>query len=267
MHKVGTVLPSSEMSRISPSIFIAGDLWEASYMDESPLQRFIKQALANAPEARDHYDKLIQRKFNTTGKPIYDIERGKSKNPSTQTLVNVAEVLRQPLDLLSQACQGELVDAVEWYEIEPDFPPIRSITDADSPIQLQKVDLGLSMGDGSNIDDYADEGTVDFDASFIRSITRSPPQRLFVARGDGDSMMPTLLNDDMVVIDTAQTDLNLTDRIWAVSVFGAGGIKRLRPVSPNDIEIISDNPGHENQMVKREDLRIIGRVIWVGRRV
>jgi transcriptional regulator with XRE-family HTH domain len=235
-------------------------------MEDSPLQRFIKLALASAPEARDHYDKQIQRKGGTTGKPLYDIWRGKSKSPSLQTLTHIAEVLRQPLDLLTRACGGEVVDPVEWYSVEPDLPPVKAVTAGDGPVALRQIDLGLSMGDGTNIDHYADEGTIDFDAALIRSITRSAPHRLFVARGDGDSMLPTLMNDDLVVIDTGQTELNLTDRIWAISVFGAGGLKRLRPISASEVEVISDNPNHSNQTVSRQDLHIIGRLIWAGRR-
>lgn len=135
------------------------------------------------------------------------------------------------------------------------------------PIALRQVDLAFSMGDGANIDDYVEEGALDFDAGLLRSITRSPPERLFVARGAGDSMMPTLLNDDMVVIDTLQRQLNMLDRIWAISVHGAGAIKRLRAIGKQRILVISDNHAVDNQEVDAEDLRILGRVVWVGRRV
>lgn len=99
-------------------------------MSETALQRFIKQALGYAPEARDRYDKLIQKKAGTSGKPIYDIERGKSLNPALQTLVNIAEVLHQPLELLTRAAGGESVDAVEWYERDSDVPPVKNAAHA-----------------------------------------------------------------------------------------------------------------------------------------
>lgn len=148
-----------------------------------------------------------------------------------------------------------------------DSTPTWAITSGDGSIALRQIDLGFSMGDGSNIDDYVEEGTIDFDANLLRSITRSPPNRLFVARGEGDSMFPTLINNDIVVIDTLQTNLNLIDKVWAISLFGAGGIKRLRPVGEGKIEVISDNPAHKDQVVAADDLRIMGRVIWVARRI
>lgn len=122
------------------------------------------------------------------------------------------------------------------------------------------------MGDGSNIDDYFEEGTFEFDANLLRTISRAPAHRLIVGHGVGDSMNPTLHDRDMVIFDTTQTVLNTTDKIWAISLFGAGGIKRLRPIARDKVLVISDNPTLENQEVSTEDLRILGRVIWSARR-
>lgn len=174
------------------------------------------------------------------------------------------------LEWIEKAATALEVDPSQIIAADPDVrvaPLTQPYPDGSQSIALRQVDLGFSMGDGANIDDYVEEGTLDFDANLLRTITRSPPERLFVARGAGDSMMPTLLNDDMVVIDTLQRQLNMLDRIWAVSVHGAGAIKRLRATGKQRVMVISDNPTVENQEVNAEDLRILGRVIWVGRRV
>ena len=174
-----------------------------------------------------------------------------------------------------QLSAEEASDAHVWMDemerrrgfIVSDQPTFRDVTADDGPVKLRMLDLDLSMGDGSNLDDYADEGFIDFDPGILRRITRTPPERLYVARGSGDSMFPTLVNGDMVLIDPLQKVLNLQDRLWAIALFGAGGIKRLQPVGQGKIEVISDNPLRENRVVDAEDLRILGRVIWVGREV
>ncbi|WP_397586655.1 S24 family peptidase [Sphingobium fuliginis] len=148
----------------------------------------------------------------------------------------------------------------------PDLPPVLGSADADGAITLKRINLGFAMGDGSNLDDYIEEGTVEFDPNLLRAISQSPPHRLLVAHGVGDSMQPTLLDSDMLVIDTLQTRLNMTDRIWAIGLFGAGAVKRLRPAAGGMVEVISDNPMHEKQIVSAQDVRIIGRVVWSGRR-
>ncbi|MBB3940716.1 transcriptional regulator with XRE-family HTH domain [Novosphingobium fluoreni] len=137
----------------------------------------------------------------------------------------------------------------------------------DSAVTLRSFDLSYSMGPGTNIDDYVEEGTYEFDAGMLAKLTHAPADRLFVARADGDSMFPTLLSDDLVVIDTTQRVVNLRDRIWACSIYGAGAIKRLRPAAKGKMEIISDNPAVKDDLVDAEDIHIVGRVIWLGRRI
>lgn len=147
---------------------------------------------------------------------------------------------------------------------DSDMPP--TIKSEQGAIPLRHVDMSLSMGDGSNVDDYFEEGVFEFDAALLRAISRAPAHRLIVGQGVGDSMNPTIHDDALVIFDTTQTILNTTDKIWAISLFGAGGIKRLRPVAKDRVLVISDNPGVDNQEVSTEDLRIMGRVIWSARR-
>lgn len=150
---------------------------------------------------------------------------------------------------------------------ESDLPPSRDAHAVDGAIAIKRVDLSYAMGDGTDLADYPEEEDVLFDPGFLRRITRAPAHRLFIARGDGDSMFPTLINDDEVVIDTTQRILNMQDRIWACAFRGAGMIKRLRIVGDQQVEIRSDNQTVPPQTVSAEDLHIVGRVIWVGRRV
>ncbi|SNT05443.1 Peptidase S24-like [Sphingomonas laterariae] len=256
----------------------AAEVWDITHMqsasgEATPLQIFLQRAIDAAPKTRGYYDKLLQERLGTKGKPLYDIHRGKIVSPSIATVQAIAEVLGQPRELLLRAMDGEDVhpaaasNAVAKVRPTSDHLPTRSAHAGDGAIALKQIDMGFSMGPGANIDDYVEEGTLDFDAGLLRSITRSPADRLYVARGDGDSMFPTLVNDDMVIFDTLQRQLNLQDRIWACSIHGAGAIKRLRSIGKGRVLVISDNAAVDNQEVDADDLVIVGRVIWVGRRV
>lgn len=152
-------------------------------------------------------------------------------------------------------------------EVTSDHPPIRSASEADGGITIRSVDLSYAMGDGTNLEDYFETEGVLFDPNFLRTVSRANPDRLFVARGDGDSMFPTLINGDQVLIDTTQRTLNLQDRIWACSVHGAGMIKRIRVIGEGRVEIRSDNPTIGDREVDLSELYVVGRVIWVGRRM
>lgn len=164
----------------------------------------------------------------------------------------------------------------EWLMEGGPTPKIEKATQAsdhlpivqseDGAIPLRHVNMSLTMGDGANIDDYFEEGVFEFDAGLLRQITKTPPHRLIVGHGIGDSMMPTIHDDAMVIFDTTQTALNTDDKIWAISLFGAGSIKRLQVVGRNRVLVISDNPIVPNKEVSTEDLRILGRVLWSARR-
>lgn len=87
------------------------------------------------------------------------------------------------------------------------------------------------------------------------------------ARGDGDSMQPTILDGDIVLIDTSQKTINKQDRTWAVSYGDLGMIKRIRRLPDGDYHILSDNAAVAPTIAHDDEMYVIGRVIWIGRRM
>lgn len=148
--------------------------------------------------------------------------------------------------------------------VASDFLPTRSASGGEW-VEITKLDLSLSMGPGTLIDDWVEEESVLFDPGLLRTITRSPFPRLRLVTGIGDSMYPTLNWGDTILIDTTDRALARQDAIYWVSVYGASGLKRLRTIGPSRILVISDNPQVADQEVDAEDLRIEGRAIWFAR--
>lgn len=147
--------------------------------------------------------------------------------------------------------------------VEPDLP----LAVPDDVEMIREVDIRFGMGDGQYAPEFPEIGQFPFNRGFRRALTSAPVESLFVARGDGDSMMPTLINDDMVLIDQTQREIRQSDRIWALRIEDAGLIKRVRVVPGGGYELLSDNPMIPPQPVAREHVAVIGRVIWVGRRL
>ena len=146
-----------------------------------------------------------------------------------------------------------------------DQVPTRSV-DGGETAQLLRLDLSLPMGPGATVDDYVEEEPVEFDLGYLRAITRTPVHRLRLARGVGDSMIPTLQSSDEVLIDTTQNQLLHSDRIYAASINGGAAIKRLRPIEGGKrILIISDNKTIEPYPVDANEVMIWGRVIRFAR--
>lgn len=149
--------------------------------------------------------------------------------------------------------------------VTPDQPMARSV-DGGEVALIPRLDLSLPMGPGATVDDYVEEEPVAFDLGYLRTFTRTPPHRLRLAAGAGDSMFPTLVPNDLVWIDTTQNQLLHADRIYAASINGGAAIKRLRPVAGGErVLVISDNKTIEPYEVDANDVVIWGRVIRFAR--
>nr|WP_260182034.1 LexA family transcriptional regulator [Croceicoccus naphthovorans] len=167
-------------------------------------------------------------------------------------------------DLLQVSRDEVLFRAGITTSVPPPMPSSPA-TDTGEVVQIQKLDLSLSMGSGTLIDGYVEAEPVNFDLAFIRAITRSPSNNLRLVTGIGDSMYPTLNWGDAIMIDIADRQLARQDGIYWIDLYGAAGIKRLRTVGRDRILVISDNPAMADQEVDAGDLRIEGRAIWVAR--
>lgn len=130
---------------------------------------------------------------------------------------------------------------------------------------VPELELGYSMGGGSVFTDYRQRGIVPFQRDWLRGFMRGTFADLFVARGEGDSMTPTLLDGDIVLIDTAQKSIMSQDRIWALSYGDLGMIKRVRRLPGGTYRIMSDNPSVEPIEASDGEMHVVGRVVWIGR--
>jgi phage repressor protein C with HTH and peptisase S24 domain len=127
--------------------------------------------------------------------------------------------------------------------------------------------MGLSMGGGSVLEDWPVVQQVPMSRSWLRNLTTSAPEHLMVAPGEGDSMMPTILDRDLTIIDRSQNTLKQQDRIWALSYGGLGMIKRLRALPDGTLQINSDNAAVSPIIAYEGEAQIIGRIVGVVRRI
>lgn len=134
-------------------------------------------------------------------------------------------------------------------------------------VMVEEVDLAYGMGGGSFSDQPPETKPIAFPAAWLRTLTKSLPETLFFARGRGDSMVPTLLDGDIVLIDRGQRTIFEQDAIWAVSYGELGMIKRVRRLPSGSFELHSDNAVVRPIAANDDEMHVIGRVIWVGRKI
>lgn len=126
-------------------------------------------------------------------------------------------------------------------------------------VPIEEITLEFGMGSTVLHDDH--ETIVRYvPADWIAHFTKSHPSMLRFARGRGDSMYPTILDGDLVLIDMGETRLTRQDEIWAVGYGDLGGIKRLRSIGKGQIKVLSDNPSVSDEVFDMDEIRLFGRV-------
>lgn len=140
----------------------------------------------------------------------------------------------------------------------------KSITADDMAEQLDLVpvdEISLEFGMGSTVlHDDLEIVRRYVPREWIAHFSKSHPSLLRFARGRGDSMYPTILDSDLVLIDMGETRLTRQDEIWAVGYGDLGGLKRLRAIGGGKIKVMSDNPTVSDEIFDMEEVRLIGRV-------
>jgi phage repressor protein C with HTH and peptisase S24 domain len=188
------------------------------------------------------------------------------QNGYTKHLVNLAARLNVPAKWLQHGGPIPETDAPE-PPTAGEFGTPEILSDRFDIELVRQVDISYAMGDGAIVEDYPETGFLPFNRNFLQQFTRAPVERLFLATGQGDSMFPTLLRDDMLLIDTSQQRVAEQDRIWALTYAGAGMVKRLRRLPKDRFLILSDNPAVPPQEAEPDDVHIVGKLVWVGRRM
>jgi len=133
-------------------------------------------------------------------------------------------------------------------------------------VPVRELDLTFGMG-ATYMDVPVTEHSRHFSREWLRQYTRADPDNLLFAQGAGDSMFPTLLDSDLMLIDCSQRLLNMTDKIWAIAWNECGAIKRLRPTRDGGVSIMSDNPTVSDATAYDDEMHILGRVVAVVRKM
>ena len=135
-------------------------------------------------------------------------------------------------------------------------------------VAIPQLAVGASAGPGTLPDDERVETRFGFDAAWLRRLTANPAL-VSAIRVEGDSMMPTLADGDDILVDRGDGAERVRDGIYVLRIDDALNVKRLA-LNPagRSVTVRSDNPAYPSWPdIPAARVDIIGRVIWVGRRV
>jgi phage repressor protein C with HTH and peptisase S24 domain len=140
-------------------------------------------------------------------------------------------------------------------------PTERDIAQHLDLVPIASVDQAYGMG-ATFADDGAEVEVLHFPKTWIEQLTHSAPASLTWARGKGDSMAPTINDNDMVLIDRSERRVEDQDLIWCFTIGDMAMIKRLR-VRGDKVTIMSDNKDVANDTAHPDEINIIGRITRV----
>lgn len=189
---------------------------------------------------------------------VYDILRGRSENPNLEKLDRLARALKVDRNWLLHG----------MGDVEGEAPIVDNPDDAF--VAVPYVSIRPTMGGGVVVDEEPTPGRpYHFQRSWIRHGLRADPANLRIMHVEGDSMMPTLHDGDIILVDigrrapTPPGIFVLHDGIGLVA-------KRLEHIPNSDpprVRIVSDNSIYAPYEGTAEEVNIIGRIRWFAREI
>lgn len=189
---------------------------------------------------------------------VYDILRGRSEHPNLERLEQVARVLKVDSNWLLHGI-GDVEGEVPLGE-----DPMLAF------LEIEAVSVRPSMGGGAVVEEeFAEHRPYQFQRGWIRHQLRAHPDQLRIMRVEGDSMLPTLNDGDVVLVDMGRR--SPTPPGIFVLYDGMGVVaKRLENIPGTDpprVRVISDNPVYTPYECTAEEANIIGRIRWFAREI
>lgn len=130
-------------------------------------------------------------------------------------------------------------------------------------------DVAASAGHGAWTEDEPQKSTLAFRRSWLAAFVTRHFEQLSVVSVRGDSMSGVLENGDTILINHTQTEPQ--DGLFALRIGNDVFVKRIQRI-PNKLIIKSANPDYEPFEIdlseeNDESIAIIGKVVWLGRRI
>jgi SOS-response transcriptional repressor LexA len=131
----------------------------------------------------------------------------------------------------------------------------------DEFVYISQVTGRISAGKGR-----IPENSVDVKIAFRREWIKRKgrPENMVLIKVDGDSMEPSLMSGDLVLIDRNRDFIDPQGGIYALALEDIIMIKRVQ-ILTDRVKILSDNPKYEAFDVPSDRIKVNGKVIWFAR--
>ena len=136
-------------------------------------------------------------------------------------------------------------------------------------VLVPRYKVEASAGGGAVIHSEQIVDYLSFKSEWVRNALGVAPQELALINVKGDSMEPTLSNEDLILIDMRAGRVE-DNAIYVLQFNGVLLVKRIQRRLDGSVVIKSDNTMYEPETLSGDamnQLQVIGRVVWCGRRM
>jgi len=160
-------------------------------------------------------------------------------------------------------------ETISKIERSSNTPAISNIvpTNDDEFTLIDSYAIHASAGHGSTVEHEVQTEPMSFRTDWLRK-EGFPAERLAIIRAKGDSMEPTISDNDVILILLTNGDAP-RDGLYVIRLEGGLFVKRLQFEPLGSVLIKSDNPAYSSTKIAKEDrsqLHVIGRVVWAGKK-
>jgi len=128
-------------------------------------------------------------------------------------------------------------------------------------------DVQASAGFGSLVDYEEQTHSLAFPPDYLKRLTAGSAKDLVIISTKGDSMEPTLLDDDIVLVDMSKTHMGY-EGMFVLRHNDTLLVKRAGMAAQDGfVNLISDNKAYPPILAQLKDLTVVGKVLWYGRKV
>jgi len=217
----------------------------------------------------------FKKNIMSIGKRIKEL-RGKVPRDVFATQLGVVRNTVQRYEIYEQKPSLEFIEIIcNKFDVNPDWlifgkgAKYRGDThkQESSPLDysyIPMVEAKLSAGGGSFVESEAVQGYYAFRKDWLSKVTTSVSS-LILMRVTGNSMSPTLNDNDTVLIDTNRLDIK-EGKVYAIRFDHVIMVKRLAYRPGSKVLVISDNNREfEAYEAALQELHVIGEVIFFSR--
>lgn len=138
---------------------------------------------------------------------------------------------------------------------------------ADGYVQIQQLPTFAGMGSGGTGD--GDPALMSFSKSLIETELRADPADLLAMVAEGNSMEPDFRGGDQMLVHTKKRSLAQPGAfcLWDGDGHVIKYLERIPNSDPVRVRVISANNTYSSYELLLDEINVIGRVIWFGRRV